>query len=149
HRSSAMIPASMGDVVMGAIGRTCLTAVALVAAGLPVSANTGPVTTGTPMKITLPADNDEYSKLVGQAASHSPNVDFHALRFAYLKSAARDRAGEEDTLEAKMLEVAKKGDDAKVRAAAESLLSVKYVDLRGQAYLSRACERLHDSQCAA
>lgn len=138
---------------MGKFRQRCLAAMALAVAGAqPVLANTGPVATGTPMKISLPADNDDYAKLVARAAAHDTTVDFRALRFAYLKSAARERAGGfggEDTLKQKMLDAARTGDDAKVREAAESLLSVKYVDLSGQAFLIRACERLHDAACAA
>lgn len=138
---------------MSRTGRLGLAIIVACASASPALTDTaGPINADTPMKIILPADNDEYSKLVAQAAAHSQNVDFRALRFAYLKSAARERAGGlggEDALEEKMVTAAKDRDDAKVRAAAESLLSVKYVDLRGQAFLSAACERLHDASCAA
>jgi hypothetical protein len=126
--------------------------IAVGAGAGPVMANDGPVTTDTPMKISLPADNDDYAKLVARAAARDKTVDFRAMRFAYLKSAARQRAGGrggEDVMAEQMLAAAKERDDTKVRAAAESLLSVNYVDLRGQAFLSMACQRLHDASCAA
>jgi len=137
---------------MRKFGRVCLVAAVFGLVALQAGANTGPVAAGTPMKITLPADNDDYAKLVARAAARDTSVDFHALRFTYLKSAARQRAGGlggEDMLKQKMLDAAKAGDDSRVRDAAEALLSVKYVDLNGQAYLSRACQRLHDAACAA
>jgi len=107
--------------------------------------------TETLLRIALPNDGDEYSKLVAQAAARDATVDFHALRFAYLKSAARLRNGVGAGADAKkkMFTAARAGDDAGVREAAEGLLSIRYVDPAGQAFLSRACQRLHDSACAA
>ncbi|HEX3653110.1 MAG TPA: DUF4919 domain-containing protein [Rhizomicrobium sp.] len=97
----------------------------------------------------LPRDNDEYAKLAAQAAAHDGSVDFHALRFTYLKSAARHRDAGFHDMKEKMLVAAKAGDDAGVRSAAEGLLSINYADVAGQAFLSRACEQLRDRACAA
>jgi hypothetical protein len=99
-------------------------------------------------KIALPQDNDEYAKLAAQAAAHDGGVDFHALRFTYLKSAARHRDAGFHDLKERMLAAAKAGDNAAVRSAAEGLLSIKYADVAGQAFLSRACEQLRDRACA-
>ena len=66
-------------------------AAALVALGLvgPAIADVNSSAAGGALEITLPKDGDEYSALVARAAAQDKSFDFHALLFAYLKSAAR------------------------------------------------------------
>jgi hypothetical protein len=101
--------------------------------------------------IALPSDGDEYSKLVARAALGDSAVDFRALRFAYLKSAARKRnggLGADEDLRGALFKAAKSGDNQAMRDAAEKLLSASFIDLDGQNLLNIACVRLHDEACA-
>jgi hypothetical protein len=52
------------------------------------------------------------------------------------------------TMNEKMPAAAKTGDDAGMRFAAKGLLSIKYADVAGQAFLRRASEELRDRACA-
>lgn len=103
--------------------------------------------TGAAAKIALPSDGDDYSKLAAAAAAHDMNVDFHAIRFDYLTSAARKR-GDADALRNALFETAKSGSPEDVRDAAIKLLSVDYTNLFGHKYLRQACELLKDQPCA-
>jgi hypothetical protein len=123
--------------VLAAAATFCAAARADVGAALPASTS----------HIALPRDGDEFSSLVARAAVGNETVDFRALRFAYLKSAARKRSSDED-LRGELFQAAKAQNDARVRATAEKLLSVNYADLDGQNLLSMACEHLHDQGCA-
>ncbi len=98
--------------------------------------------------VKLPADGDDYSKLVARADAQDQSLDFHALRLAYLKSAQRKRAGDEDALQKSLFDAVKAGDDAGVRSAAEKLLSVDYIDMYGQKFLRQSCVLLKDDACA-
>jgi hypothetical protein len=114
-------------------------------------ADVGPGPAGSIGHIVVPQDQDDYSKLVAQAVSHDQSVDFRAMRFAYLKSAARQREGgmsADDDLQAAIFTAAKAGDDQGVRDAAEKLLSVDYTNMFGQKFLRQTCEHLHDNVCA-
>jgi hypothetical protein len=101
------------------------------------------------LQIALPHDGDEYSKLVARAAAHDTSVDFRALRFAWLKSAARrnDKADHSDLKDA-LLAAVKSGDDRRVRDVAVKMLSADYTDMFGHKFLRQACARLHDDACA-
>lgn len=120
--------------------------VLIVAPGL-ADTNQGAAASQTPA-ITLPNDGDEYSRLVAQAAAGDPSTDFHALRFSWLDSKARERRPEislRPSLTA-MLEAANAGDQL-VRDRAVALLSDEYVNLTGQQYLFVACDRIGDKPC--
>jgi hypothetical protein len=98
--------------------------------------------------IVLPQDGDDYSKLVARAAAGDTSVDFRAMRMAYLRSAARKRAGDIDELRKSLFDAARSGDDKTVRDAAIQLLSADYTDLYGQKFLRQACQKLGDEACA-
>lgn len=98
--------------------------------------------------IAVPHDNDDYSRLVARAEAGDAGVDFHALRFAWLDSAARLRAGPIDGLTADMVKAAGASNDALVRADAEKILSIDYTDLLAHKYRRQACQLLGDTGCA-
>ena len=100
--------------------------------------------------IILPAGDDDYARLAARAAAGDKNVDFRALRFAYLTSAARKGETQDPrTLRKALFDAVRGGDDQKVRAAAETLISASYIDMFGHKFLRAACERVHDDACAA
>ena len=103
--------------------------------------------TGAAANIALPSDSDDYAKLVAQAAAHDANVDFHAMRFSYLTSAARKR-GDAEALRGALFQTAKSGSPEDIRDAAIKLLSVDYTNLFGHKYLRQSCEQLKDQACA-
>jgi hypothetical protein len=114
-------------------------------------ADVGPSPAGNIGHIVVPQDSDDYSKLVAQAVAHDQSLDFRAMRFAYLKSAARQRGGgmtADDELQTAILTAVKAGDDQGVRDASEKLLSVDYTNMFGQKFLRQACEHLRDTVCA-
>ncbi len=103
--------------------------------------------------VQLPADGDEYSSLVARAAAHDDTVDFRALRMAYLKSRAYQRAqtqwDAESTLRKEMYEAARTVETATtVRQKAEALLSIDYTDMEAHKFLRQSCVVLHDDACA-
>jgi uncharacterized protein DUF4919 len=107
-----------------------------------------PVQGGGALAIVLPDDGDEYSKLVARAAARDKGVDFRALRFAYLKSAAHKRGDDVMSLKNAMFAAVKDGDAQRVREAAVKLLSADYIDMYGQKFLRQSCAILHDTDCA-
>jgi hypothetical protein len=113
-------------------------------------ADVGPATVQSAPQIVLPDDGDEYSKLVARAAAQDRSVDFRALRFAWLKSAARKRhkTSEMDMRNA-VTTALDAGDFQAARAASVKLLSEMYSSPFGHAFLRGACTRLHDDACAA
>lgn len=101
--------------------------------------------------IVLPHDNDEYSKLVARAQSGDQTVDFHALRFAFLKSAAHKRGGllgDSMALQKEMYAAVQANDAAKARTLAENLISADYINMHGHKVLRQACAILKDQACA-
>lgn len=106
---------------------------------------------GISPNIKLPHDGDEYSALVARAAAHDETVDFHALRLAYLKSAARKRAGLDDArkLYADMaVALHDPVDAARIRTDAEQILSIDFTDMQAHKLLRQSCTLLHDDACA-
>jgi hypothetical protein len=99
-------------------------------------------------KITLPNDGDEYSKLVARAAAGDKNLDFRALRFAYLKSAARRRVAHEIERRDALNAALKAGDAVRVRDVATEMVSANYTDMFGHKFRRQACAVLHDEACA-
>ena len=84
--------------------------------------------------VQLPADGDEYSSLVARAAARDATVDFRALRLAYLKSRAYQRAENQpdtvSTLRKEMYDATRSLDSAAtVRQKAEALLSIDYTNM--------------------
>ncbi len=107
-------------------------------------------TAGSAPQIVLPKDGDEYSALAARAAAQDQGVDFRALRFAWLKSAAhKHQATSEIDLRGAIFAAVKAGDGQGVRAAAVKMISAIYVNLYGHKFLRQACAILHDDACAA
>ena len=90
--------------------------------------------------ITLPADGDEYSRLVARADAGDPSVDFRALRFAWLDSAARKRSAAANArqLRGDLFAALPTNDAEKIAAAARQVLSVIYIDMDAQKQIGRA-----------
>ncbi|HEX4303400.1 MAG TPA: DUF4919 domain-containing protein [Rhizomicrobium sp.] len=107
---------------------------------------------GISPNIKLPTDGDDYSALVARAAAHDESVDFRALRVAYLKSAARRRAGAAYDAMKQLnadLGAALKAEDAPViRDKAEQILSLDFTDMWAHKLLRQSCAILHDDACA-
>jgi hypothetical protein len=102
-------------------------------------------------QIVLPADKDEYSALVARAATGDQSVDFRALRFAFLKSAARRRMGGRwgtADLQKELFAAMDAGDAQRVRDLAEKIISADYTNMWGHKGLRQACEKLNDAVCA-
>jgi hypothetical protein len=112
-------------------------ALALVAAG------------GARAAVALPHDNDAYSRLVARAEAGDTTVDFHALRFAWLDSAARRRGGDTLRLTQDMNAAVSAQDAARVRADAEQILWIDYTDMLAHKDLRQACQVQADAACAA
>jgi len=94
----------------------------------------------------------DYAGLVAQAEAGSEAVDFRAMRLAYLKSPAHERARKEAKdlarLQNEMFQAARENDHARVGSAARQILAVEYVNLFGQKFLGHSCAALHDDVCA-
>ena len=101
--------------------------------------------------LVLPAGTDEYAQLVARAAKGDKNVDFHALRIAYLNSAARaaENPAEIAQLKDAMVQAIDAKDNTKVRDIAVQILSKRWVDIDVHAVLITACDLLKDDACAA
>ena len=105
---------------------------------------------GSAPQIALPKDGDEYSTLAARAAAQDQSVDFRALRFAWLKSAAhKHETASEIDLRSAIFAAVKAHDDQGVRAAAVKMISAFYVNLYGHKFLRQACAILRDDSCAA
>jgi hypothetical protein len=127
-----------------------LGAAAVLAGPAVADVNSKPSSGGTP-KIVLPNDGDEYSKLVARAASGDKTLDFHALRLAYLHSAARRRENFDQAIKRRdALMAALEADDiARARDVATEMISSNYIDMWGHKFRRQACAALHDDACAA
>lgn len=113
-----------------------------------VNDNAAIPTTST-AQIVLPTDGDEYSSLVARAAAEDHTLDFHALRFAWLKSKAHKAVDVDETaLESDLFDAARGSDDERVRDAAVKVLSADYINMFAHAALRQACTKLHDDACA-
>lgn len=113
-----------------------------------VNGNPAILTNSTP-QIVLPNDGDEYSSLVARAAAGDRTLDFHALRFAWLKSTAHKATGTNETeMESDLFDAARSGDDERVRDAAVKVLSANYINMFAHTALRQACTKLHDDACA-
>lgn len=108
------------------------------------------VTTNTDL---VPADSDEYAAFVRRAESGATDIDFRAMRLAYLESAAFLRAGvASDQVRAQQKEMSaamRAGDAGRVRDAARRIMSLVYIDLGAQKALRQSCKILQDEACAA
>jgi hypothetical protein len=100
--------------------------------------------------IALPQDDDDYTRLVAQAAARDSVTDFRALRFAWLDSKARRRHSEislrPDVIA--MMKAAQAGDNQQVRERALVLLSKEFISITGQSYLLGSCDALSDKICS-
>lgn len=100
--------------------------------------------------ILLPTDGDLYAKEVARAEAGDETIDFRALRFAYLESAAYRRARSDNTLrelKKKILTAAKAGAHEQVRSTALQILSIEYINLYGHKFLRQSCSKLNDDAC--
>jgi hypothetical protein len=104
---------------------------------------------GAPRAIVIPLDNDDYSRLVARAEADDQSVDFRALRFAWLDSAARLRSGSIDQLSRDMSQTAKDRNAVAVRDAAQKILSIDYTDMAAHKFLRQSCHILGDAVCEA
>ncbi len=95
-----------------------------------------------------PRDGDAYSALVGRAEAGDTTVDFKALRFAWLDSAARKREPDTEPTTKAMWQTAQANDDAGVRANAEKLIAWRYSDIDAHKFRRQACIQLKDTSCS-
>jgi hypothetical protein len=95
-------------------------------------------------EVAIPHDGDAYSRLVAQAEAGDAKTDFRALRFAWLDSAARKRAADTMDLMRAMFDAVRANAAAAVRAKAEAILSIRYVDLDAHKLRRQACAILKD-----
>jgi hypothetical protein len=108
-----------------------------------------PAPTGA-VPIVLPSGDDAFAKLAARAAAQDTSVDFRELRFSYLDSVQKKQSpGNERELREAMFAAVQAGNDQLVRDTAIKLLSIDYVDMFGQKFLSQSCKFLHDDACAA
>jgi hypothetical protein len=98
--------------------------------------------------VVTPNDGDAFSKLTAQAEAGDPRTDFRALRFAWLDSAARKRSGDIAARSDVMWKAAEAKDHAKVKSAAEAVISIQYSDLDSHMLRREACTALKDEACA-
>lgn len=100
--------------------------------------------------IVLPSGNDEYSRLVARAQAGNQTVDFRALRFAFLSSAAHKNGGVDPgmDIQRQMYAAVQANDAAKARSLAEKLISADYINMHGHKVLRQACAILKDQACA-
>ena len=94
---------------------------------------------------------DLYAQLVARAESGDETVDWGALRRAYLKSPAFDRArGAADRLlelRKAMFAAMAAHDHAAVLARARESLDLVYIDLEAQKARAQACAVMKDTEC--
>ncbi len=111
----------------------------------------------TAQGITLPHDDDAFSRLVARAEANDASVDFRALRFAWLDSAARKRAPDTRALAVQIGDIVRASGSAdpaalkagarKVKALAEQIISGDYADIGGHKFRRQACHILADAAC--
>ena len=111
--------------------------------------------------VTLPAGTDAYAQLVARAAKGDKAVDFHALRIAYLTSAARAAENAPDISQLKEAMVraidavaadrdaaAIARDNEAVRTLAAQVLSRRWIDIDVHAVMTTACDLLKNKDCS-
>ena len=114
-----------------------------------------PATDGATARVSLiPAESDEYASAVRRAESGATDIDFRAMRLAYVRSAAflraRAAADQLGTLREEMAAAMVSGEDAtRVRDTARRIMRIVYIDLAAQKALRQACTALKDEACAA
>ncbi len=101
-----------------------------------------------PSGVTPPPDVDGFSKLVIRAEADDQDVDFRALRLAWLDSAQRRSAPNLDPFRQKLNGAVQARQDAQIRDIARQIVSADYVDLPAHFQLRQACTRLGDKPCA-
>jgi len=98
-----------------------------------------------------PPGEDRYAQLVARAESGDETLDWGALRRAYLKSPAFERARAEReqlmALRRAMFAAMATHDAATVLAKARASLDLVYVDLEAQKARAQACAVLEDTEC--
>jgi hypothetical protein len=91
-----------------------------------------------------------YENLVSKAEGGDETIDFRALRFAYIESAAYKRARSDNALrelQERLSIAAKAGAHEQVRSIALQILSIEYINLYGHKFLRQSCAKLNDDGC--
>ena len=96
----------------------------------------------------VPHDGDPYSALVARAEADDATVDFKAMRFAWLDSAARKREPDLSVATKAMWEAARANDAAAARAAAEKIIAAHYTDFEAHKFRRQSCVLLKDTACS-
>jgi hypothetical protein len=114
---------------------------------------TAPATKAAVDLSLVPKDKDEYAGFVERAESGATDIDFLAMRHAYLKSEAFLRAGGAFETLAKlrkqMFADMDKGDAKAVQDSARKILAIVYIDLDAQKAMKDSCKLLGDAACEA
>lgn len=101
--------------------------------------------------ITLPANNDQYSQLARAAHFQEPSINFRNLRIAYLKSTSSKLSSKQLTelrkLRKEMFNAVGQKNASVIRAKAEAILNIKYIDLDAHKLLRQSCSVLADKAC--
>ena len=101
--------------------------------------------------LVLPTDNDQYSQLVHKAHAQDITVSFRELRIAYLNSSASkltaNRLAELTNLRRDMFDAVAHNDASAIRAKAEAILNIKYIDMDAHKLLRQSCAVLADKAC--
>ena len=95
-----------------------------------------------------PHDGDAYSGLVARAEAGDATVDFKAMRFAWLDSAARKREPDLHDATKAMYQAVQAQDAATVRADAEKIIAAHYTDIIAHKFRRQACTVLKDQACS-
>jgi Domain of unknown function (DUF4919) len=100
----------------------------------------------------VPSDSDEYATFVQRAEAGATDIDFRAMRLAYVKSAAFQRAGaaleQLQALRKEMFSAMNAREAVRVKEAARRIMSVVYIDLEAQKALRQSCKVLKEEACA-
>jgi hypothetical protein len=98
-------------------------------------------------KVLLPNGNDDYATLVKSAESGDQNIDFVALRTAWLNSEYYDEGPRVIPLRKKLKDAARSHDAITTVKIARQILSINYTDMWAHELLREACKQLNDASC--
>ena len=116
------------------------------AAGAPAAAATKPAATPS----LVPQDGDEFAKFVERAESGATDIDFLAMRNAWVQSATYLRVSKSTeqlaALRKPMFEALDK-DPGAARDYARKILAINYIDLDAQMVMKQTCQKLGDKDC--
>jgi hypothetical protein len=110
-----------------------------------------PVNVAAPGGSLVPKDGDEFAKFVARAEAGDTDIDFLAMRHAWVRSDTFLRVGRSrtklGTLQQEMYAALNGKDFDGARDSARRILEINYIDLDAQMVMKQSCKELGDEDC--